>query len=78
MTGLDYGKWRCKTGTWHGLNETCRCTQPATYLAPGITPTDLPGARAGITYRFRVEHDLSLTLCARLEHDAAPVTKEAA
>lgn len=46
---------------------------PALTPTPVVDPAALPDDRAGTTYRFRVNDDLSLTLCARLEHDAAPV-----
>lgn len=32
MTALDYGKWRCDQGTWHGLDEACTCPPSNLYL----------------------------------------------
>lgn len=32
MTALDYGKWRCSQGTWHGLDEACNCPPSNLYL----------------------------------------------
>jgi len=68
----DVGTMCNSCGTWHWAGDSHTCSRIALYLPPGLTPTDLPGQRAGTTYRFRVNDDRSLTLCARLEHDAAP------
>lgn len=42
------------------------------YLIPGLTPTDLPGDRAGETWRFYVVDPNTLILRAVIQHDAAP------
>jgi hypothetical protein len=62
------GGWRCEYGTWHGIDEHCRCAGPAAYLTPGLTPTDLPGHRAGVTWRFHVADHQTLIKRAVLEH----------
>lgn len=67
------GGWRCRYGTWHGIDDSCRCAaKPAAYLAPGLTPTDLPGDRAGTTHRFHVVDHITLIRRAVLVHEAAP------
>jgi len=76
MTPPEGGGWRCKYGTWHGIDDSCRCARPATYLAPGLTPTDLPGERAGVTGRYLVLDDLTLELRAVFTHSADHASKE--
>lgn len=75
MTDLDYGKWRCEYGTWHGLDEKCRCTSPAFYLAPGLTPTALPADRPGVTVRYSVDEQFRLDLRAVLNHPAETIVR---
>lgn len=71
MTHID--RTQCKTcGDWYwtGDAHTCSHTCPPLYLHPGLTPTDLPADRPGVTVRYSVREALSVDEAFRLHLEA--------
>jgi hypothetical protein len=69
--------WRCSYGALHRMDEHCRCGG-ALLASPAVTPTDLPGLRAGTTVRYSIDADLIPHLRAVLKHEAVPELEGAA
>ena len=70
MRRPEGGGWRCSYGTWHGIDEHCRCAGAV------VTPTDLPDAdRPCVIVRYAIDEHRTPCLRAVMTHPAETVVR---
>jgi hypothetical protein len=75
MRHPEGGGWRCSYGTWHGIDEHCRCAPSRSHLTAAVAdPAALPAERPGTTVRYHI--DEHRTPCLRaVTHPAETVVR---